>query len=334
MKLNNKGFAFSTMLYGTLAIITVVLYVILSVAKDSVDTTYYYGSSIEKKLNDCVQDEIDMENCYTQNGGANCDPTSYHACLGVSDDPSSVKGEIVSEKLKETITDVSINGLKADPYNNKRYIYVGTEVNNYIEYANKIWRIVSIEPNGTLRLIDYSINQVSAWDVNGNDNWESSTLSSYINSKYLSNLVNLTGLVKDKWFAFYIHSTLEPTISEIILSQESNLNNQNGSVTTNEYNVGLLSVVDYIKATTNADCHSKPLNTPSCTSWLSSYKGWTLDLDQDSTEVTMIYYMGTDDTIVTTNATEQKNFYPIVILDRNSVIIGGSGTSGDPYRVK
>ena len=332
MKLNNKGFAFSTMLYGTLAVITVVLYAVLSVTKDSVDETYYYGTTIEEKLNECVQDEIDMEKCYTEKNDGSCDPTSYHACLGVSDNPNSSKGTIASEKLKNVITNDN-EGLKVDPYNQKRLIYVGENVNNYILYANKLWRIISIEPSGTLRLLDYTANQSIAWDVNGGDNWESSTLASYLNSKYLSTITDVSGLTKGKWFASYVHSSVSPTIGEISDYQFNNNNNQNGAYTLKEYSVGLLSINDYIKATIIGDCHSYPLSNGTCKSWLSGYKGWTIDLDGDVENSAMIYIFTTNDELHTKNATESEHIYPVILLDRNMSIVGGSGTSSDPYRL-
>ena len=47
MKLNNKGFAFSTMLYGTLALITLILYIILGINKGASDEIYFYGDEIQ-----------------------------------------------------------------------------------------------------------------------------------------------------------------------------------------------------------------------------------------------------------------------------------------------
>ena len=144
MKLNNKGFAFSTMLYGTLAVITVVLYAILTISKETVDETYYYGTDIEKKLNECIQDEIEMEKCYTNNQNGECNTASYHACLGISDNTSTNNGMLAAEKLKQIANSGEENlSIIQDPYTEKRYIYVGTDgngkvVNNYIEYANKV----------------------------------------------------------------------------------------------------------------------------------------------------------------------------------------------------
>lgn len=340
MKLNNKGFAFSTMLYGTLAVITVVLYAILTISKETVDETYYYGTDIEKKLNECIQDEIEMEKCYTNNQNSECNTASYHACLGISDNTSTNNGMLAAEKLKQIANSGEENlSIIQDPYTEKRYIYVGIDgngkvVNNYIEYANKVWRIISVEPNGTLKLLDYTTYQSSQWDTNGNDSWGNSSLNSYLNKKYFLQLTNTTKIVKSAWFTFFIHSSdNNPTIQEIINSQMDNNNNQNGAITFDK-TVGLLSTVDYIKATQNNSCHSSPLTENSCISWLSSYRGWTTDIDGDNHDTTMVYYFGEENKLQLANATDTIGFYPVIYLDRNSTIIGGTGTSSDPYIIK
>ena len=343
MKLNNKGFAFSTMLYGTLAIITVILYAFLSISKNSIDETYYYGTEIETKLNDCIQEEINLEKCYRENEGTGntCDTRSYHACLGISNS-DSVKGTIAAEKLKAGVIDPN-NGLKADPYVDGRYIYTGIEsasnvINNYIRYSNKTWRIISVEKNGTLKLLDYSYNQYGKWDTNKGDNWELSTLKSYLNNVYYEELTNKNSIVDNNWFYSYVHSSdpEKATISYMVSGQFDNDNKQNGDET--RAKVGLLSVTDYMKATTITKCHNEPFaeDTNTCNSWLSDYKGLTLDLDDDqfneeSSKITKIYYFGDSNKLYLVEPDDDKRYYPVVYLDMDSVIIGGEGTSSNPY---
>ncbi len=343
MKLNNKGFAFSTMLYGTLAIITLILYAFLSISKNSIDETYYYGTEIETKLNDCIQEEINLEKCYKENDGTGnvCDTRSYHACLGISNN-ENVKGTIAAEKLKAGIIDPN-NGLKADPYVDGRYIYTGINsssnvINNYIRYSNKTWRIVSIEKNGSLKLIDYSYNQIGKWDSNKGDSWETSTLKSYLNQVYYEELTNKTSVIDSRWFYSYVHSSdpEKATISYMISGQSDNSNKQNGDETIAK--VGLLSIADYMKATTNSICHNKPFHesTDACNSWLSDYKGLTLDLDDDAVDsegnkITKIYFFGDSNKVHLSDPDEDKKYYPVIYLDMDSVIIGGEGTSSNPY---
>lgn len=329
MKLNNRGFAFSTMLYGTLALITVILYAILNVSQSSNDTIYYYGDKIAQKLNECVTEEIALENCYAS-GSSTCDATSYHACLGISDSSSEIKGVIISEKLKETVSPST--GLYSDPYVEKRYIYEGDNPNNYIEYSGKKWRIVSIEADGTLKLIDYTANINKGWDSNAEDSWQNSTLNSYLNNDYFSTLTDTSKLISGKWQATLVYPSMSAanlTINELMV-QEKNQESTADSFA----QVGLLTISDYMKATTSNNCKDEMLTATSCTSWLANYKGWTLNINGEIYNSSIAYFFHTDNKLGEDNTGTAHNVYPIVYLNRNSVIEKGDGSEGNPYILK
>ena len=65
------------------------------------------------------------------------------------------------------------DGLYEDNYTDGRYVYKGTAPNNYIKIGNYSGRIISIEPNGMLKI---KTNEVSTkWDSSSN-NWETSDI--------------------------------------------------------------------------------------------------------------------------------------------------------------
>ncbi len=45
------------------------------------------------------------------------------------------------------------DGLYVDSYEDERYIYRGTNPNNYIEFNDELWRIVAKESDGTYKII-------------------------------------------------------------------------------------------------------------------------------------------------------------------------------------
>ena len=59
--LNKKGFAFSTMLYGVLSLIMIVLLLLFGVLQSSDQESEYYTSVIEKNMSKCVNEEIALE---------------------------------------------------------------------------------------------------------------------------------------------------------------------------------------------------------------------------------------------------------------------------------
>lgn len=333
MKLNNKGFAFSTMLYGTLALITVILYMILGINQGANDETLFYGDEIQVKLNECVYDEIYLENCYSSHTSG-CSATSYHACLGISDSNSGALGDLIAEKLKEKALG---SGLYADPNIPNRYIYRGNDVNNYIQYSNKIWRILSIEPNGSIKMIDYKFNSIMNWDTNGNDRWATSTLSNYLNSNYLAGITDTSGLVSGAWVATFIRPSFSTT--GLSISEYYEQYQDQESDTTSFAQVGLPTVYDYMNATASDECRNHMMTASGCSSWLSNYKGWTINIngeavDSNGNPENRAYYFGDSNKILDAKTDTAQKVFPVVVLDRNNVYQSGTGSATDPYVLK
>jgi hypothetical protein len=332
MKLNNKGFAFSTMLYGTLALITIVLYAIFDISQASNDNTYYYGKTIEAKLNECINEEIMLENCYSS-GSNSCNATSYHACLGISDHAPVTTEPLIAEKLKTYVVN-SGEGLRKDPDTTKtnRYVYMGNNVNNYLQYSGKLWRILSVEPEGTLKLVDYTADMTEPWDRNANDLWSSSSLLTYLANEYLGTISDSSKLTSGKWIATYIYPSMSAgnlTIAE--LSAQDAEQDTGASVYSQ---VGILSVGDYMKATTTTNCQNNILTATGCSSWLSNYKGWTLNINGEQTDASIAYFFTTGDTMSQDNTAAAHKVYPVIVLSRNSIIESGNGSLSNPYVLK
>ena len=83
------------------------------------------------------------------------------------------------------------DGLYEDTYEEGRYFYKGKNVNNYITFNNEAWRIVSIEPDKTIKIMkDTSIGN-RAWDSSDSNNWKRpADLNTYLNGSYLTGTLN------------------------------------------------------------------------------------------------------------------------------------------------
>ncbi len=339
MKLNNKGFAFSTMLYGTLAIITLVLYAILNISKSSTDTTYYYGDIIKSKLNECVSDELQLENC-NSSSNANCNRTPFLACLGVSDNTSTFTGIIASEKLKETVVTAG-NGLYEYKRDNepKKYIYRGTNVDNYIQYSGKMWRIISVESNGYLKLIDINNPIELKWDNNSGSSLEykGSTMANRLESQYKASITDPSKLQKIRWEVVYIYPSIASSPDAFTMDDYYKLRSEEyGYSLTPETEVGVLTIEEYLAASLVSECQTNLLQSTGCTSWLANYKGWTMNLSAENSENSSenyAFYFSNNNGIATENVTTSMNVYPVIYLNRN-VVINGNGTQTNPYLVQ
>ena len=83
------------------------------------------------------------------------------------------------------------DGLYEDEYEDGRYFYKGGNPNNYVTFNNEQagWRIVSIEPDGTIKIMKTASIGNQYWDTNGSNNWaRPANLNTYLNSTYYQRL--------------------------------------------------------------------------------------------------------------------------------------------------
>ena len=320
---DNKGFAYSTMLYGLLAVMIVLLMLIFNLYKKTSDEEYYYSSTIDVKLNDCVDAEVALENCYAANTGP-CDVREYYACLGITKNEEDAR----KVRLIDVLTDsnkivTSGNGLYK--LNDDEYVYRGTSVNNFINFGGKIWRIIGVY-NGVVKIADVTNAESRAWDVTNSQEWPSSTLNYYLNNAYFGNLLKHELIQKTPWYIGRVNTSV---------SLET-IGNIEKSASHNDY-VGLLSVSDYVYASPSATCHASPFAASNnCnTSYLAAYTTWLINATPSSTSTTNAYYFKANQGFVSTPASTQINFIPVVYLNGSIEINGdvGDGSSGTPYTV-
>lgn len=80
-KLDNKGFAVSTILYGILAMSLIILMLILSTMKSSKDMNQNLVEQIEFKLNNCVDKEVELEKCQLTSSSCIYASEIYNSCV-------------------------------------------------------------------------------------------------------------------------------------------------------------------------------------------------------------------------------------------------------------
>ena len=59
------------------------------------------------------------------------------------------------------------DGLYSDKYINDRYIYRGSNPNNYITFNGELWRIVSVDKDGNIQIMRNDILDVKTFDSKG-----------------------------------------------------------------------------------------------------------------------------------------------------------------------
>ena len=207
----------------------------------------------------------------------------------------TAKGNIVyynaaSQLKKEVVT--SGDGLYIDTYEDNRYIYRGTNPDNYIQFNDELWRIIAIEPDDTLKIIlDSNRLGVMRWDTYGNRNNDNNTYCNreftyYNSTQYwgcnawshvdgIFSNENYEGTVsQDASINTYLNNDFYNSLSkdkQYIVSHDFNvgiLSSLDASTDTTSIseiykteksklwrgNIGLINVSDYLKASTNNQC--------------------------------------------------------------------------------
>ena len=108
---------------------------------------------------------------------------------GICTTPSTVGDTILK---KEPIVDIG-DGLYKDEYEEGKYTYKGANPNNYVTFNNEKagWRIISINSDGTIKIMkNASIGNI-AWDTSDSNNWNRpASLNTYLNGDYYNSLTS------------------------------------------------------------------------------------------------------------------------------------------------
>ena len=231
------------------------------------------------------------------------------------------------------------------------YRYRGANPKNYVTFNNEVWRIIGVLPtdDGTgkienrIKIIkDQSIGN-KYWDTGNSNNWaRPATLNTELNTTYLNSLdstaQNMIGDAK-----YYLGGYKDTTItSEVMYSYERKIKN----TTSNEFyygtnpnnlvgKLGLMYASDYGYAASD-ECKQtlNNYNNTTCknNNWLfKSNNEWILPQNANDSGGVFYFYSGGSVLCNYRAGGWQFAVRPGLYLKSSVQIIGGSGTSTDPY---
>ncbi len=230
------------------------------------------------------------------------------------------------------------DGLYEDEYEDGRYFYKGANPNNYVTFNNEQagWRIVSIEPDGTIKIMRINSIRSEYWDTrSGGNNWaRPASLNTYLNGTYYNGL-NSTAqsqIVAKDW-----------SIGAVAYN-DSNMTNTINNEKTTKWNgkVALVTASEYVRSNSNkSSCGTvqQLYNATSgqCkgTTWMFYLEDswWTLSSNSgNSSDVFLVSYSYGSIGNVYVHSIDNA-VRPVVYLS-SEVTLTGSGTQSDPYVVK
>jgi len=286
----------------------------------------------------------------------------------------TAKGNIIKKvgpfsptELKETVV-TSGDGLYVDNYVEGRYVYKGANPNNYITFNNELWRILSIENDGTIKIIKASNIGDRVFDSIGyRDDTSNGTggtycaLSSYGCNAWATNNNFSNGsqsgtVLKDASLNTYLNNDYYNTLNSesqnliqthtwavgAVISDNTDLAAQIASENGTAWsgNIGLISISEYLRANTNTQqCGSLNLNnTNYSTCKTTNYTVLTSgDLWAISPHATYSNYVfnvrsnGRVNLSITNNPSH--GVVPVLYLTSN-ITLEGEGTEVNPYTIK
>lgn len=337
------------------------------------DVTYSSGSVINN--NDAVNSQskvrIKVSLSYKYDIDASLLPsTENNLNLSLSTDvvlATDNKNQSTAEKLR-FLAVTSGDGLYKSSYEDGRYIYRGTDPNNYVSVDGELWRIISVEADGTLKIVRKDSIGKMQWDTPGNRDKSTSTYCSSAASfgcnawasndnldgkpaKFVAGIVvenaSLNNYLNDTFFKSLSFKFKNSIVSGKYLvgipgtiNSTEDINAMLTKASTYIWygKVGLINIIEYLEVSLNSECIS--LNVEYSDSTVCSTNNW-LDLAQEFWTISpsvsggndgnQIWYVHTiKDRNYLMSAEHSYDVFPVVYLD-SSIKINGSGTSSSPY---
>lgn len=246
---------------------------------------------------------------------------------------NSFKTEIFKDKIK---AEKNISQTGEGLYEmNGEFVYRGQEPNNYLKFADQLWRIIKINAQGQIILIQAKMDEENYgyWD----DRYNIEIDSEYGNNNFsLSRALTNIQKIYNKKISKYQES-LSPFSICNGLRSENDMNNTGAIECKNTLDnqwIGLLPLYDYINASLDRLCYNA--NSRSCQNY-----NYLVDYDENWWTVTgntkntySVYRINYSGEIESVEAADNASYRYIIALNSDILYKSGAGTENDPYIIR
>lgn len=253
--------------------------------------------------------------------------TLYTAFLDCGED---YKTKYLSDVLKKNVVE-SGDGLYLE---NDYYIYKGENVNNYVSFANKQWRIIRINSDNTIRMIETTVREEIVWDDRYNTDTQSKEgINDFSVSRIKDSLEELYN--NNEEFDDNAKSHIVP--QNLCIGKRSNSDNSKDgktecSQTYNNFMIGLLQTNEYALASLDKKCTSPDDKVCQNYNYLNKFKTsyWSITANADKSQKVYKFV----NTPMVTTANNTSRIRAVIHIDANSTFTTGDGTMENPYIIK
>ena len=232
------------------------------------------------------------------------------------------------------------DGLYSDEYEDGKYTYKGANPNNYVTFNNEQagWRIISINSDGTIKIMRDDDIGNQAWDSSNSNNWNRpATLNTYLNSTYYNSLTSTaqSQIVETTYYAGAVTSGNNDMQDQI--SDEK--------VRTSKVKVALPTLSEYLRACSNISCktfntYNSNYSTCKKSDWMFNSDTWWTLSPYSSSSITVFFVdykngIANPSNIFSGHATyNAATVRPTVTLSSEIKITGGDGSQSNPYIIQ
>lgn len=346
MKLNNKAFAISSMLYGILAITIILLASILSIMRSNHTANQDLSYTVSDDLNKCAKRQLLMNNCYLESEDCDLERSNYNSCIGVKDSAITTVGVSPSTLSAGLLASGVVKMIKLGETD--YYVFQGTNPNNYITYEGKKGRIIYFETNGNMKVIFDNVNIAPTtimWDEISDKNdaatmanlWTGSKIHYYLNNDFLNTFTDISKFNDRAWAIGNLYNSASFYGANGYFERER--------LETATHKVGLPSISDVLISSSNQHClldeklDGRPATT-NCTSnnWLlnSNVYMWlsngVADSNRNKVE-TYAYAINNEglQAFLKNNTTLQVR--PVIYFSQSNIKNNTTGTINNPYEI-
>lgn len=251
----------------------------------------------------------------------------YTAFLDCGED---YKTKYLNDVIKQNIVE-SGDGLYA--YNDS-YIFRGEKVNNYVKFADKEWRIIRINNDGTIRMMETTIREEIVWDNRYNVDVKSKEgINDFSVSRIkdsLEELYNDANEFDDNAKSHIISQNL--CIGKRAESDNSKDGSTECSNTYDNFMIGLLQVNEYALASLDNNCISALDRACQNYNYLSNFRTsyWSITTSADKSNKAYKFV----NTPMVTTANNTSRIRAVIHIDSNTTYVSGDGTQENPYILK
>ena len=255
----------------------------------------------------------------------------YGICFPPS--PSTAADSILN--ISKVVT--SGDGLYEDEYEDGRYIFKGNNPNNYLTFNGETagWRIISVENDGTIKIIrNKFLSSSQHWNSYNANEWENAQLNYYLNNSYISTITESNKIKSHNWSIGEVSEWSSDLYSQIVGENNSKF----------EAKIGLITVSEYIRASTNKNqCGTLELindNFDICqnSNWMYTEDNWwwTISADANNKYQAIAIFPDGNGSVI---SGAHVNSGQITGGDRptfyiaSDVIFEGTGTESKPFEI-